>query len=257
MASLYDEAWHQGTIFEAALPLDAVVVSESSGRPERRVGTHNRWVIAAQDCDLDQTAITDAEPTIELRPVYTEDPPQDWGLRSARLRLTEADYVKSASPRTLVSAAVLTILKNDGVAVAQPSFWRRRAFTIWLGKRYDRPAVPPKLVPLAKQIAEVVTARRHRLTGARVCDVLMQFDESGSPPRFSLFAVLENEADENDARTWLSAISLEIPSHLGLVDQIEAATARGISLELIETSYSADVTQVTWRPNNPNPEGAM
>jgi hypothetical protein len=85
----------------------------------------------------------------------------------------------------------------------------------------------------------------------------MQFDESPSPPRFSLFAVLENEADENDARTWLSAISLEIPSHLGLLDQIEAATARGISLELIETSYSADVTQVTWRPNNPDPEGAI
>jgi hypothetical protein len=118
--------------------------------------------------------------------VYTEDPPQDWGLRSAKLRLTEKDYVQSASPRTLVSAAVLTVLKANGVTISQPSFQRRRAFTIWLGKRYDRPAVPPGLLPLAKQIAEVVNAKRNRLTGARVRDVLMQFDESASPLRFSL-----------------------------------------------------------------------
>lgn len=257
MASLYEEGWRQGTFFEAMLPSDVVVLSESSGRPERRTRSHDRWVIASQDCDLDQTATTDAEPTIELRPVFTEDPPQDWGLRSAKLLLSETHYVQSASPRTHVSAAVLTSLKSDGITIAIPSFQRRRAFTIWLGKRYDRPAVPPELVPLAKAIAKVVDAKRNRPTGARVRDVLMLFDESVSPPRFSLFAVLENEAEEDDVRTWLAGISLAVPADLGVVDQIEAATARRISLELIETSYSADVTQVTWRPNNPEPEGAI
>jgi hypothetical protein len=102
MVSLYDEAWRQGTIFEATLPLDAVVLNESSGLPERRTGTHNRWVIATQDCDLDQAITLDSQPVIELRPVFTENPPQDWGLRSAKLRLTEQEYVESASPRTLV-----------------------------------------------------------------------------------------------------------------------------------------------------------
>jgi hypothetical protein len=29
-----------------------------------------------------------------------------------------------------------------------------------------------------------------------------------------------------------------------------------LSLQLIEESYSADVSQVTWRPNNPDPQGA-
>jgi hypothetical protein len=256
MAALYEEGWHQGTIFEAALPLDAVVLSEASGRPERRTGTHGRWVIATQDCDLDQIEITDPEPTIELRPVYTDDPPPDWGLRSAKLRLTDEEFVKSASPRTLVSAAVLTALKAEGVATYEPAFSRRRAFTIWLGKRYDRPAVPPQLVSLAREIANKVTARRNRPRGARVRDVLMQFDEAGNPTRFSLFAVLENEADEHDARSWLSEVALEIPSDLGVADRIEAATASGISLQLIEDSYSADVSQVTWRPNNPDPQGA-
>ena len=257
MASLYDEAWRQGTIFEASLPLDAVVLDEESKLPVRRVGTHGRWVVASQDCDLDQTAIADAEPTVELRPIYSEDPPENWGLRSAKLRLSETDYVQSASPRTHVSAAVLTALKGDGVTVVQPDFWRRRAFTIWLGKRYDRPAVPPSLGPLAKAIAVQVTAKRNRPAGARVRDVLMQFDESANPPLFSLFAVLETAADANDVRTWLAGVSLKIPTDLGVVDRIEAATAQGISLELIEASYSADVTQVTWRSSNPKPEGAI
>jgi hypothetical protein len=256
MASLYEEGWHQGTIFEAALPLDDVVLSETSGQPERRAGTHTRWVVATQDCDLDRTDITAVEPTIELRPVYTDDPPPDWGLRSARLRLTDNDFVESASPRTLVSASVLAVLTANGVAPYEPAFNRRRAFTIWLGKRYDRPAVPPQLVPLARKIADVVYERRNRPTGARVRDVLMQFDETSSPTRFSLFAVLESGADEDEVRSWLSAVALKVPSDLGVTDQIEAVTASRISLELIEDSYSADVSQVTWRPNNPDPEGA-
>jgi hypothetical protein len=256
MASLYAEGWRQGSIFEASLPMDAVVLSKA-GRPERRMGSHSRWVIATQDCDLDQTENTNAEPTIELRPVYTDAPPPDWGLRSAKLRLTDQEFVESASPRTLVSAAVLTALKADGVAAYEPSFSRRRAFTIWLGKRYDRPAVPPQLGPLAKKIADVVAARRNRPMGARVRDVLMQFDETASPTRFSLFAILENDADEHEVRNWLSSVALDIPSDLGVADRIEAASSSGISLQLIEDSYSADVSLVTWRRNNPDPDGAI
>ena len=85
----------------------------------------------------------------------------------------------------------------------------------------------------------------------------MQFDPAGHPPRFSLFAVLDGEADEDSVRKWLAGISLEVPSDLGVVDQVEAASSRRISLELIESSYSADITQLTWRPNNPKPEGAV
>lgn len=256
MASLYAEGWRQGSIFEAPLPMDAVVLSEA-GLPERRTGSHSRWVIATQDCDLDQTENTIAEPTIELRPVYTDAPPPDWGLRSAKLRLTDQEFVESASPHTLVSAAVLTALKAGGVGTHEPTFNRRRAFTIWLGKRYDRPAVPPQLGPLARKIADVVAAKPNRPMGAPVRDVLMQFDETASPVRFSLFAVLEDDVDEHKVRNWLSSIALDIPSDLDVADRIEAASASGISLQLIEDSYSADVSLVTWRRNNPDPEGAI
>lgn len=257
MASLYEESWRQGAIFDFELPLDAVVLDDVTRQPQRRHGTHKRWVIANQDCDLDMTSVANPEPTIELRPVYTEDPPQDWGLRSARLRLTEGDYVKSESPRTHVSAEVLTSLRANESAIIFPSFQRRQAFTTWLGKRYDRPAVPPELLPLAGKIAEVVRARRNRPAGIRVRDVLMQFDESAIPMRYSLFAVIERDADRDEIRTWLAGISQDVPSELGIADEIEAATAGGISLELIEDSYSADITQLTWRPNSPNPEGAF
>ena len=73
---------------------------------------------------------------------------------------------------------------------------------------------------------------------------------------WTLAAPGRTAAPGHEVRSWLSTAALDIPSDLGLADQIEAATASGISLELIENSYSADVCQVTWRPNNPDPEGA-
>lgn len=84
----------------------------------------------------------------------------------------------------------------------------------------------------------------------------MQFDETALPIRFSLFAILVDEDDESQVREWLSCIAQAIPATLGLADQIEAATTAGISFELIETSYAADVSSLTWRPGDPQPEGA-
>lgn len=256
MTSLYQAGWRQGTLLSAQLPLDAVIIGDA-GHPERLQREHGRWVVAAQDCDLDQADLNEVKPAIELRPVFTEDPPRDWGIRSARLLLTEGEYVVSASPRTFVSAGVLTALAAQGSARRLVDAARRRAFTVWLGRRYDRPAVPRELVPLAKEIGEGVKAKRNRATGVRVRDVLIQFDDAALPVKFSLFAVLDNAHDEAEVRGWLSEIALAIPPDLGVADEIEAASADRISLALIETSYSADVTQLTWRSNKPAPEGAV
>jgi hypothetical protein len=255
MASLYGDNWRQGTVFDATLPLDAVVWDEVSRQPVRATGSHDRWVVATQDCDLDLTENTNEIPTIELRPVHSVDPPTDWGIRSSKLLLAEQEYITSTSPRTIVSAAVLTAIKENDAIIRQLAPERRVAYTTWLGLRYDRPAVPPEFIPLAKKIAEVVTKKRNRATGARVRDVLMQI-QPGDPMRYSLFAVLDNEEDEDEVREWLSAISLEVPVDLGVADEIEAASARRISLELIETAYSADVSQLTWRPNSRALQGA-
>ena len=54
----------------------------------------------------------------------------------------------------------------------------------------------------------------------------------------------------------VSRIARAVPTRLGVVDRIEAATAAGISFQLIETSYATDITQLTWGLGSPDPEGA-
>jgi hypothetical protein len=255
MASLYEAGWRQGSMFTAVLPCDAVVL-DADGQVARDERDHGHWVVAAQECDLDSTESDDPRPTIELRPAHDHDPPQDWGIRSWRFRLTETHYVVSHDSRTMVSAAVLTGLLTAGAARQDPHEVRSRPFAIWLGKRYDRPALPPELVPLAKKIAEEVQRRQGRPTAAQVRDVLMQFDETTDPVRFSLFAILAEDIETGAVREWLAGIGGRIPPELGLVDEVEAAPASGISLQLIEDSYAADVSQLTWRPNQSGPEGA-
>ena len=253
MASLYEAGWRQGSIVEADLPLDAIVLGTVSGRPERCEGEHGLWVVASQDCDLDQSETDDGTPRVELRPVFVEDPPADWGIRSWRCLITEDEYVVSASPRPLVSPAVLTALLRQGDNRRTIDDIRRPAFTKWLGLRYDRPAVPPELLPLARRIADAVAKRRHRPVTQRVRDVLMQFDDSTEPVQFALIAVLDDPGDEANVREWLEQIGRAIPSSLGVAYRIDAKPSTGISLQLIESSFAADVTQLTWRPGSPGP----
>lgn len=254
MASLYAEGWRQGSRFTAELPLDSVVLG-AGGAPVRVQTEHSRWVVATQDCDLNYTESEDGRPTIELRPVLADDAPPNWGIRSVRFRLSETEHVHGLSPRTMVSAAVLSAINSGGGRDAEIAQARQRGLKTWLGRRYDRPAVPEELVPLARCISSEVD-RRRRPIGPRLRDVLMQFDEASTPVRFSLFAVLELPEDRDAAREWLAEIAMAIPTTLGIADELDARAADGISLHLVETSYAADVSQVTWRPNNPEPHGA-
>jgi hypothetical protein len=256
MASLHSAGWRQGSLVEATLPLDSVVLGDD-GLPVRQQTEHDVWVVAAQNCDLDSAETDDEEPTIELRPVYTEDPPDDWGIRSWQFLLTETEYVRSLDPRPLVSPAVLTALLAAGKERRELAADRQLALTTWLGLRYDRPAVPDDFVPLAKRIGEEVRRRQNRPIALRVRDVLMQFDGSTDPTRYSLFAILDDAGDEELVREWLAGIAARVPVELGIADVVEAAPATGISFHLIETSYAADVTQLTWRPHQPEPEGAV
>jgi hypothetical protein len=256
MGSLYAAGWRQGSVFTAELPLNYVVVDDD-GNAASRSHPHRRWMVASQDCDLDSTADSESEATIEIRPVFTDDPPEDWGIRSAKLLVAEGEYLVSNSPRATISGRALSaVLERVGVDRQEPSTDRRRALKTWLGLRYDRPAVPTALVPLAQRIALEVRAKRFRDTAGRTRDVLMQFDDSLTPPRFSLFAILERSEDEEEVRVWLSEAALAVPATMGVADEIRAAPSDRVSLHLVETSYAADVSQVTWRANQPAPEGA-
>jgi len=51
---------------------------------------------------------------------------------------------------------------------------------------------------------------------------------------------------------WLADVSRQVPVDLGVADVIEAATAEGTSFSLVETSYAADVSQITWSGQEPD-----
>ena len=212
MTSLYEQGWRQGSIVEAVLPLHAVVLGQSAAEPHSLQEQHDCWVVASQDCDLDLADVGDNEPHIELRPVYVEAPPTDLGIRSRRLLLNDEEYIVATSPRPIVSAALLTALVENGANRRLPDEARRLALMTWLGLRYDRPAVPPELLPLARRIADAVARRKARPTGQKVRDILMQFDETMDPPHFSLFAVLVDSDDEQTVREWLAEIAQIDPS---------------------------------------------
>jgi len=242
--SLYDSGWRQGSIVRSTLSSSVLVMESGTIKFEER--TADSWVIVTQDCDLDLLMVDNNEPLVEMRPVHDVES-GSWGIRSRRLRLSEKLATQAQDPRIMISAAALETLRASREDLPPE---RTLSLKTWLGLRYDRPAVPEELVPLAKAIS-TAAEELDEAVSSRVRDVVMQFDDSTQPIRFSLFAILEGENDYEAARDWLSRISQRIPVELGVADELEAATADGTALSLIETGYSADVTQITWGKSGP------
>jgi hypothetical protein len=245
--SLYSTGWRQGLMFRYELALNGVVLATGRG-PELRQGTHDHWVVTSQDCTLDQNGIDEAEPIIELRPVLSENSPTDWGIRSGRFLLTVGYFVDDHLPRTFIAPAALHHLAQLGTRQTSLEPTRALAFKTWLGLRYDRPAVPPERVDLARAIGEAV--RSQRQGGAVVRDVLMQFGP-GEPPEYALVAIVLEDSDKLVVRKWLADVALRVPADLGTASRLEAVTSKEASLHLLENSYAADVTQITWRRGGP------
>lgn len=246
-ADLHTDGWRQGSMFTGTLPATALSVRE--GEVHAEVFEFSRGVVCMQDCDLRATPLDAEQPTIELRPVLDDSPPADWGIRSRRLRLADNAYVDADTPRCFVSPTLLTHFRSDRLPAVTPA--RTRAFKTWLGRRYDRPAVPDHLVDLARDIAKRCAGRSGRPTGEQVHDVLMQFDDAADPARVALFAVVTDDADKDTIRTWLGDAARRIRTDLGVVARIEVGTRAETSLHLLETSYAADLSQLTWGGEEP------
>ncbi len=247
MSSLYEAGWRQGSVFEAALPCSWVDVDEG-GRHELRSRTFDRWVVCTQDCDLNLAPVDSDDWFIEVRPVLDESPPQDWGIRSRKLRLDATQFVDSSSPRSLLSARAVASVGSPALNLADD---RAKAFKTWLGLRYDRPAVPKHLVDLARDVATHCGRKSGRVVGEQVHEVLMQFYDTETPPRVALFAVITDVADRDAVLRWLSEAALRVDQSLGIVAHMDAARRSETPLSLIEESYAADLSQVTWATEQP------
>ncbi len=241
MTDLYSLGWRQGTKFSASLT--AVVV----GREDTQFST---WVVCTQDCDLANADSDSIETIVELRPVLSDSPPQDWGIRSRRLLLQPGEFVDANSPRVLITAAKLAelgILHGNELPES-----RLRALKTWLGRRYDRPAVPEHLVALAREVSKRCESKEGRPTAQKIHDVLMQFDDIPDPPHVALFAVIAEGADPEPVLKWLANAASKIDTGLGVVAHIDVGTRAQTSLLLVETSYSADLSQLMWGGQEPS-----
>ena len=269
--SLFDLGWRQGSVLRARLSLPSATlqrqwksvairwgsaVSRRNGLGDDiariRLVKHDAWAVASQDCDLSSCTASDDEECLELRPLYTDGVPPDFGIRSRKLRLTDELYAHADSPRLNVSPMLLNALAKFRDP-ALPDNSRILAFKKWLGLRYDRPAVPPEHGDLMKAIAEAVSRKEPEVQG-KLHDILVQLSDE-QPPLYQVFAVIVSESDEQRIREWLATRLADIPSELGVLEMIDAGTKAQVSLELIETSYAADLSKLTWGKKG-GPRGA-
>lgn len=248
MASLYDAGWRQGSVLQATLHSAVTVINV--GELDNVARTFTAWMIVTQDCDLADQEEDATEAEIELRPLFRNETPPMFGIRSRKLRVCHGrpDFLIAASPRCMISPQALTLLLASG---ANREDWldddELLALKIWLGLRYDRPAVPTTLVDLARSIAQRVHERRNQPPIASIKDVLVQFDQSVSPPQFRLIGVVDASADRDAVRNLLIDAGNAVPSNLGVLRLVDVGTTGEISIDVLQTSYAADVSQITWR----------
>lgn len=255
MPSVYAEGWRQGSIFLADLRLVSARLQE--GVVEYSEAPHSKWLVATQDCDLVLAAVQSSEPIVEIRPVYSEvklpagnqAPPSSWGIRSRRLRLNEErEFLHADAPRLNVSPSLLMSF----VGSRRPPLGTGRilALKTWLGRRYDRPAVPDHLVELARQLAKLAR-RADKGVGENCHDVLVQLDDSDSPYQAHLFAVVTDAEHRDQARGWCAEIANRLDVGYGVVASIDAGTKDELPLSLVENSHSIDLSDVSWAGEDP------
>ncbi|WP_207387119.1 hypothetical protein [Frankia sp. Cppng1_Ct_nod] len=80
--------WRQGCRIDVALPIIHIAAA-SDGKPTRVQDVHSEWLLADQDCDLAWKAVRGSGYLLELRPVFYDDPPDDWGIRNPRFLLAD------------------------------------------------------------------------------------------------------------------------------------------------------------------------
>jgi hypothetical protein len=255
--SLYAIGWRQGSVLAASLPYYGMALG-TDGSVDTRKSVNDNWVVVTQDCTLARTESSVNKPSIELRQVISDDPPTSWGITSRKFLMDKdrGHYLVDDKPSIFVSPRLLAKFFEGSNLIYTLPPQRILALKTWLGNRYDRPAVPDYLVDLARSIALAVKESRSPAIEYVVREVLMTFEPYASGIRYKMIAVVENDADKTAIKEWMVNASLSVPSELGVPDGFEALRSSEISLQLVENSYCADVSQLTWDDQD-GPEGAF
>lgn len=252
----YAAGWRQGTVLETEIEVVSTIRDPTTGAADQSRRTHSLWTLVTQDCNLYRMKASNNAPIAELRQVHDSEPPNHEGIHARKFLLNSdlGHYLVDDKPSAFVSPRFLC---DDGLVrqIYRLDEPRVLALKTWLGSRYDRPAVPDELVPLAKAIAESVKARGGRELADQVREVYMLFDEIDGNVTFSLYGMIFDDADGAKVREWLAECTLRVPIELGVPSGIEALKASEISFQTTETSYCADLSQLTWMGEESLSEG--
>jgi hypothetical protein len=169
------------------------------------------------------------------------------GVRSRTFYIGLGDFVHADRPRTHVSPALLATLSPASLLLP----WRALGFKTWLGLRYDRPAVPTALVELAKSIGQELRSVFEGPLGTQIWDVLVEYSPGSTRVDYGLVAIVGDAADRERIQATLSEAALRVPVQLGQCTAIKVGGKGDISLDLLENSYSADLSQLTWGSRDP------
>lgn len=254
--SLHEERWRQGTVLQLELPTLSIASGTMQRKPISHMDVHGLRLVASQDCTLDRAKPMSNTPTIELRQVLDNQPPAHWGIRARKFLLDRehGHYLVDDRPTNIVSPRLLSLAGEEARLYAL-SEDRVLALKTWLGNRYDRPAVPPELGPIARSVAQSIEEVSDRDAAKMVRDVYMMFDIVDGLMQFSLCAVTLDNADPKDVREWLAEGAHLIPVELGVAARLEVGTASEVTLDVVESWYCADLSQLTWGVQ-PGPHGA-
>ncbi len=214
--TLYDLGWRQGSVLQTPISTVSLVSGPKSGTVKESVQSHELWAVVTQECGLARARVTQNTPSVELRQVHDTAPPITWGIRTRKFLLSEtpSHYLIDDKPIAFVSPRLL----SDAEVVKRLYTLEDRrvlALKTWLGNRYDRPAVPDELGPLAKAIADAVGNENRQPIGRMARDVYMQIDGEADARTFSLFAVTTDDADPDAVRPTVGDLSLRGPAASG------------------------------------------
>jgi hypothetical protein len=201
------------------------------------------WIVATQDCDLASTA-GDSEETIEVLPVYESgEEHSGYSIRDRLFYVTDRLYVDRRSPKVHVFSRVIAGHERRPDLDARA----RRYFKTWLGRNYDRAAIPTQCIPTARRVSKAGEKEKNRDVEILVRDILMVFEDEEQPERVALYAVVYNGVPERlrEVELWLNGIAIKLGAKGTVVTRREALLESRTSLTLIEASYSADLSDLS------------
>ncbi|NNJ12586.1 hypothetical protein EKD04_019860 [Chloroflexales bacterium ZM16-3] len=258
--------WQQGTVFAApALPVMYHKLNAEDRRPipaNRSPKNSERFIVISQDCDIKSSQ----EPYIEaLLCMVTSE-----SLIRKLLDAKSARWFTIDEKQRLVAQAKYRVLLEKEILLSlTPAPWpssleRRLRFITWLGRRYDRPALPDDIVEQLQQPLERVLSRINEehpqtlmLFSGVVHEVRVSQPWTAEPPyQMQLVLMIQSDqisAEEADAiNIVIDEIQAEINCEYILLDSPRIVTEDQISLREYRGTWPIFLDYLTYQGNEIN-----